>query len=164
MLLRKLPKDEWDVNFENLSGANISERVEDGTQVLRENQAESKFQALSKKTRLSAEEADKAAIGVEESDEDKQEDSDHQPAAPIDCEQESSSAEDDLQWTASCMLDDDLVQAPTKPTKQKGTSSKPPPPPKQQPPPKQAARTRVLPARRSPSPTRSAATADEVSP
>ena len=82
VLLRKLPKDEWDVNFENLSGANISERVEDGTQVLRENQAESKFQALSKKTRLSAEEADKAAIGVEESDEDKQEDSDHQPTAP----------------------------------------------------------------------------------
>lgn len=116
VMVRRLPQDEWDVDFEEVQGAAQIEDLDDGELNLRASQAASKFQGVAAKTVMSKSEVDNAVLASddEEDDASRAEEGD----SPIDVDSaEEEVVADNLGWVTSCLLDGDLGDSNPRPAK-----------------------------------------------
>ena len=101
VLLRKLPEDEWDVNFKEISGVSLREVHDDGEFALDKDQSKRKCTALAAKLHLSADEL-KGTIAPSEDEYEPEE------TTLAICETEmDENDEDPLAWAAASLLDDE---------------------------------------------------------
>ena len=123
--MRKTPKDEWDVDMEEVKCAEHIEDIDDGEFVLRVDQELGKFKAMSDKAgSVSKEEMENMSSESEAQDRDGGE-NEGGPGANDDAGQSSSDdmAEDNCARASRCLLDDDLAPPGHKPTTTAAPSS-----------------------------------------
>ena len=106
VLLRTLPKGEWQVDFEDVKGVGEEEVYDDGMFELRAGQANAKYKALAQKSRLTEQELENA--DVVPSDDSEETEQEYHKDDEADESMASDSENDGLAWATSCLLDDDF--------------------------------------------------------
>lgn len=106
VLIRKLPKDEWDVTYEDVSGAGHFEEYDAGDFIIRQNQAAAKYQGLANKTVLTKDEVDGVACETDGDSDASIPEKDGGQGDDESIPDSGAEGEDqDLAWVTSCLLD-----------------------------------------------------------
>ena len=111
VFVRKTPKDEWDVDMEEVEGAEHIEEIDDGETVLRKDQALGKFKALSARAGMTKEDIDNSS---ESDSDDGNGNGNGNVVEGASAESSNESELENCDWACRSLLDDDLAPASAK--------------------------------------------------